>query len=54
MSMTEIFTNYDAYSNGKMRKLNQNQIHQARTAGRCSAPEPSQGDSKRLVNLLHM
>ena len=54
MSMTEIFTNYDVYSNGKMRKLNQSQVHQARTAGRGSTPEPSQGDSRRLVNLLHM
>ena len=52
ISMTEIFTNYDVYSNGKMRKLNQSQVHQDRSAGR--APEPSQGDSRRLVNLLHM
>ena len=27
MSMTEIFTNYDVYSNGKMKKLNQSQVH---------------------------
>ena len=29
LSMTEIFTNYNVYSNGKMKKLNQSQIHQA-------------------------
>ena len=29
MSMMEIFTNYGVYSNGKMKKLNQSQIHQA-------------------------
>ena len=52
MSMTEIFTNYDVYSNGKMKKLNQSQVHQARSTG--CAPEPSQSDSRRLVNLLHM
>ena len=50
MSMTEIFTNYDVYSSGKMRKLNQSQVHQARSAGR--VPEPSQSDSRRLTNLL--
>ena len=50
--MTEVFTNYDAYSNGKMKKLNQNQVQQARSAGR--APGPTQEDSKRLVNILQM
>ena len=43
MSMTEIFTNYNVYSNGKMKKLNQSQIHQARSAGR--VPDPTQSDS---------
>ena len=52
ISMTGIFTNYDVYSNGKMKKLNLRQVHQARLTGR--APEPSQSDSRRLVNLLHM
>ena len=50
--MTEIFTNYNVYSNGKMKKLNQSQIHQARLAGH--VPEPSHGDSRRLANLLQM
>ena len=50
--MTEVFTNYAVYSNGKMTKLNQNQVHQVRAAGR--APTPTKEDSKRLVNLLHM
>ena len=49
--MTEVFTNYDVYSNGKMKKLNQTQIPQVQLAGR--APTPSQEDSKRLFNLLH-
>ena len=26
--MTEVFVNYDVYSNGKMTKLNQHQVHQ--------------------------
>ena len=34
MSMTEVFISYDIYSNGKMKKLNQNKIPQARLAGR--------------------
>ena len=50
--MTEVFTNYDVYSNSKMKKLNQNQVQQARLVGR--APGPTQEDSKRLINLLHM
>ena len=50
--MTEEFTNYDVYSNGKMEKLNQSQVQQDRSAGR--APGATQEDSKRLVNLLHM
>ena len=50
--MTEVFTNYAVYSNGKMTKLNQNQVHQVQTAG--CAPTPTEEDSKRLVNLLHM
>ena len=53
-SMTEVFTNYDIYSNDEMKKLNQNQIltQQARLAGRASGP--TQEDSKRLVNLFHL
>ena len=50
--MIEVFTNYDVYSNGKMKKLNQSQVQQAQSAGR--APGPTQEDSKCLVNLLHM
>ena len=42
-SMTAVFTNYGVYSNGKMTKLNQSQIHQARSAGR--VPDPTQSDS---------
>ena len=50
MSMTEIFTNYGVYSNEKMKKLNQSQIHQARLADQ--VPEPAPSDSRRLSNLL--
>ena len=50
--MTKVFTNDDVYSNGMMKKLNQNQVQQAQSAGR--APGPTQEDSKRLINLLHM
>ena len=50
--MTEVFTNYDVYSNGEIKKLNQNQVQQARSAG-CAAG-PTQIDSKCLVKLLHM
>ena len=52
MSMTEIFANYNVYSNGKMKKLNQSQIHQARSAGRVS--DPTQSDSRHLMNLIQM
>ena len=50
--MIEEFVNYDIYSNGKMTKLSQHQVHQGRSA--CGPSVPSQADSKRLVNLLHM
>ena len=50
--MTEVFTNCGVYSNGKIKKLNQNQVQQAWLAGR--APGPTQEDSKRLISILHM
>ena len=51
MLMTKIFTNYTVYSNGKMKKSNQSQIHQTQSAGR--VPDPTQRDSRRLMTLIN-
>ena len=47
--MTEVFTNYDVYKNGKMAKSNQ---YQAQSTG--CAPNPATPEEDCLHNLLHM